>query len=119
MDLNLHVHQSLPVHIQQLRIFNPPQLHKDRRLQECLQGEIHCQNVIIEDLTLLQLSQIYPDRQPHAALDSIENPPPPASVSITSQDNIVEDILNIEHKPEQAISNDYSPQPPPLDFTYK
>ena len=74
-----------------------------------MQGEIHRQNFINQDLTFLQPSQIYPDRQLHPALDKIENSPP--SSSITTQDNIVKDDLDIEHEAEQAVSNDYLPQP--------
>ena len=117
LDLKLHVHQSLPVHIQQFRIFNPPQLHKDRRLQEFLQGEMCCQNFINQDLTFLQPFQIYPDRQPYSAPDNTENFSP--SSSITTQDNIVANFLDIEHEAEQDVSNDYSPQPLPLDFIYE
>ena len=32
VGLNLHIHHSLPVHIQQFQIFDPPQLYKDKRL---------------------------------------------------------------------------------------
>ena len=109
VDLNFHIHHSLPVHIQQFRIFSPPQLHKDRRLQEFLQDEISCQNFINQDLTFLQPSQIYPDRQQCQAPNNIENHPP--SSSNTIQDNIAEDIPDIEHEAEQSVSNDYSPQP--------
>ena len=116
-NLNLHIHHSLPVHIQQVKIFNLPQLHKDRRLQEFLQGEICCQNFINQDLTFLQLCQIYPDRQLHPAPDNIENPPP--SPSITTQDNTVQHNPDTDHKAVQPISDDYLPQPPPLDFIYE
>ena len=116
VDLNLHIHHSLPVHIQQFQIFDPPQLHQDRKLQEFLQGEICCQNFINQHLTFLQPSQIYPDRQLHPALDYIENLQPPSSITI--QDNIVEDDLDIEHKTEQAVSNHCLPQPPPLWTSY-
>ena len=96
VDLNLQIHHSLPVHIQQFQIFDPPQLYKNRRLQEFLQGEICCQNFINQDLTVLQPSQIYQDSPPHSTPDIIENLQPPLPSTI--QDNIDEDHLKIEHE---------------------
>ena len=59
-----------------------------------MQSEIRCQNFINQDLTFLQPSQIYPDRQPHPALDNIEK----------TQDNTVEDNPDTGHEAEQAVS---------------
>ena len=94
VDLNLHIHHSLPVHIQQFKIFNPPQLHKDRRLQEFFVRRDTLPKLYLSRFDIsAAISKL--SRQIHPATDNIENPP--LLSSMTTQGNIVEDNLDIEH----------------------
>ena len=50
---------NLPVTVNTLHISDAPSLHRDKKLEEFLIGEIHCCNFINQDLTFLQPSTIY------------------------------------------------------------
>ena len=51
--LNLPVYANIP------RIYDPPKVQQDKQLEEFLRGEIHCQNLINQDLTFLPPSVIH------------------------------------------------------------
>ena len=50
---------NLPVYANIPHIYDPPKVHQDKELKEFLRGEIHCQNFINQDLTVLQPSVIH------------------------------------------------------------
>ena len=50
---------NLPVTVNTLHISDAPRLHRDKKLQEFLIGEVRCHNFINQDLTFLQPSTIY------------------------------------------------------------
>ena len=50
---------NLPVNTSILYIFDPPRVQQDKYFKEFLQGKIHCQNFINQDLTFLQLSILH------------------------------------------------------------
>ena len=50
---------NLPMNTSILYVFDPPKVQQDKHFQEFLRDEIHCQNFINQDLTILQLSLIH------------------------------------------------------------
>ena len=70
-----------------------------------MQGEVCCQKFIKQDLTFLQDSQIYPNRQP-------------TSLTATSSNPLEKTELDIEQETQQKILHKCTIQSPPLDFIY-
>ena len=86
-------------------IFNPPKVQQDKRLEEFLRGEIHCQNFINQDLSFLQLSVIHVT-QPKE--DSIFPETTTTEVPLTTpQEN---------HSPQKQVTN--SLQVSPVEVPY-
>ena len=50
---------KLPVYANIPHIYDPLKVQHDKQLEECLRGEIHCQNFINQDQTFLQPSGIH------------------------------------------------------------